>query len=204
MAKHLTVGTIIEKNKISSDTPFLILVDAIIRDENNDIVQTIRFAKNSENVVFNGETYQAANFDIDISVENNSEPSIKMTAQDQTRTLSQYIEAYGGCVGSEIVMTVVNAGALDAPPEIQETFKITSSAVNEYVVEFNLGTDSTVNRRFPLHRQFKDRCSWKYKGNRCGYSGGLATCDYTFLGENGCVAHNNAANFGAFPGLNSN
>lgn len=201
MARHLSVGSVIEKNKIASEELFLILIDAVINDEDGNYVNTLRFVKNSENIDFGGNNYQAANFDIDITIENNTEPSIRMTAQDQTRTLAQYIEAYAGLVKSSVTMTVVNSGALDGPAEIQETFKVVSANISEYVVEFELGTDSTVNLRFPNFRQFRDRCSWKYKGTRCGYSGGLAKCDYTLLGDNGCQVHNNVTNFGAFPGL---
>lgn len=202
MARHLSVGSIIEKNKIESQETFIILIDAIINDEYGNYVNTIRFCQNSENIVYNGNTYQASNFDITLNVEVNSEPTIKLSAQDQTRTLSQYIEAYGGLIGSECIMTVVNSAALDSPPEIQETFKILSASVNEYVVDFDLGTESATNKRFPNFRQFRDRCSWKYKGPRCKYAGALATCDYTLTGANGCIAHNNIANFGAFPSLN--
>lgn len=203
MPTHLTIGSIIEKNKIDSDHFFVTLIDAHIKDSEGNAVTTISIAQNSENVVFNGTTYQAANFEIDISVENNTEPSIRLTAQDQTRTLQQYIEAYDGLVDNEIVMTVVNTGALDRPAEISETFKILSTSNNEYVVEFQLGTDSAVNKRFPQHRQFKDRCSWKYKGPRCKYAGPMGSCSFTLFGTNGCVAHNNVINFGGFPGLNN-
>jgi phage-related protein len=202
MARHLTVGSIIEKNKIASDELFLILIKVLIKNEDGDEVAVLTFVKNSENVVFNGEAYQAANFELDITVENNSEPQITLTAQDQTRALMQYIEAYSGCVGSTVIMTVVNSAALDQPPEIQETFKVISSSNNQYVVKFDLGTDSAISKRFPNYRQFKDRCSWKYKGTRCKYAGSIEKCDYTLLGDNGCLVHNNVANFGGYPGLN--
>lgn len=204
MARHLSVGSVIEKNKIQSDELFLILIEARIKDdETGALVSTLYFVKNSENVVFGGNTYVASNFEIDISVENNTEPSIKMTAQDQTRTLGQYVERYAGLVGSEVTMRVVNSGALNAPPEIEEDFKVTTASINEFVVEIELGTESVVNKRFPSHRQFKDRCSWPYKGNRCKYAGPLAKCDFTLLGSNGCAAHNNVRNYGGFPGINT-
>lgn len=208
MARHLSVGTIIEKNKIQSEETFLILMAAEIKDEAGEVVNTIRFVKNNENIDFgkddtgNPYTYQAANFEFDISMELNGEPSIKLTAQDQTRTLAQYIEAYGGLVGSKVTMIVVSSNALDKPAEIQEDFTIISASVNEYVVSFDLGTPSAVNMRWPQYRQFKDRCPWKFKSRRCGYVGPKATCDYTLAGGNGCIAHANVKHFGGFPGIN--
>lgn len=202
-SKHLSVGTIIEKNKIQSEELFLILIAAEIRDEEGVLLDTIRFVKNSENIIFEGHTFQAANFNMNINVQANSEPSISLVAQDQTRTLAQFIEAYGGLVDNKVTMTVVNSGNLTGPAEMREEFKITGASVDNYVVTFQLGTDSAVSRRFPQYRQFKDRCAWKYKGPRCKYSGPLLKCDYTLQGDNGCLAHNNIINFGGFPGLNT-
>lgn len=203
MSKHLSVGTIIEKNKIASEETFLILIDAEIKDEEGNYIDNIRFVKNSENILFQGNVYQASNFDININVEANTEPSISLVAQDQTRTLAQFIEAYGGLVDNQVTMIVVNSGNLEGPAEIQETFKIVGSSVDKYVVSFTLGTDSAVSKRFPQFRQFKDRCGWLYKSSRCGYAGALPKCDYTLNGANGCAAHNNISNFGGFPGLNT-
>ncbi len=203
MARHLTVGTIVEKNKIASDVAFIILIEAQVKDEDGNEVAVLRFAKNSENVTFNNELYVAANFEIDISVENNSEPSITLNAQDQTRALQQYVEAYAGLVGSKVVMTVVNTGNMDGPAELEETFLVVSGSNNEYVVTLELGTESVVSKRWPQFRQFKERCSWGYKGRRCGYTGSKPSCDFTLLGENGCAAHNNVARFGGYPGINT-
>ncbi len=38
-------------------------------------------------------------------------------------------------------------------------------------------------------------CVNEYKGARCGYVGGLTTCDFTFAGANGCTAHSNQHRF---------
>lgn len=201
--RHLSVGSVIEKNKIASEEVYLILIEVECKNEEGVIVQTLNFVKNSENIVYRDIPYQAANFDLDISVENNQEPSISLSAHDESRTIMQYMEAYGGLVGSNVKMTVVNSANLDSNiPEIEESFKITSSSNNKYIVEFQLGTESAVNKRYPNYRQFKDRCSWAYKGPRCKYAGPLNKCDLTLLGPNGCLAHDNIANFGGNPGLN--
>lgn len=201
MARHLSIGTIIDKNKIASDEAFVILIDAYIKDEAGNDVITLSFCQNSEQIVYQGTTYQPASFTFNVSLETNQEPSVKLSANDYTRTLSQYIEQYSGLVNSNVQVTIVNTASIDLPPEIQETFKVIGAKVNEYVAELELGTESSVAKRFPQYRQFRDRCAWKYKGNRCGYTGSLPTCDYTLLGINGCQVHNNAARFGGFPSL---
>jgi phage-related protein len=201
-ARHLNLSTIIDKNKIDSDKAFLFLFEVGVKDSAGALVTTLRFAKNSENVIFMGNTYTAANFDLDIKIEQNTEPQVTLSAQDQTKTLATYIDAYDGLVTSTARMLVVHEDALDGPPEMDEEFLIIDSRVANYVVSFNLGTESAVAHRFPNFRQFKNRCAWKYKGQRCKYAGALATCDYTRDGPNGCIAHNNEINFGGFPGLN--
>ena len=39
-------------------------------------------------------------------------------------------------------------------------------------------------------------CPYRYKGVLCKYAGALPTCDRTYAGANGCVAHANTLNFG--------
>lgn len=202
-AKHLNLSTVVDKNKVASDKAFVLLFKVVVNDTNGAFVTNLYFAKNSADVVFQGQTYTASNFTLDLSVEVGKEPEVKLSAQDQTKTLAQYIDTYDGLVKSTVTMMVVHQDMLPAgPAEISEDFIITEASVQEYVVSFTLGVETAVAQRFPNFRQFQNRCAWKYKGTRCGYAGGLATCDYTRDGANGCIAHSNEANFGGFPGLN--
>jgi phage-related protein len=201
-AKHLNLSTVVDKNKVSSDKAFLVLFKVVVRDYLGVEVDTLRFAKNSENVVFAGDVYQAANFNLDIQVEEGKEPSVTLTAQDQTKTLATYVDLYDGLVKSDVTLYIVNEGALDGPPEIAEDFIVSDATTAEYIVTLTLGTESAVAQRFPNFRQFRNRCAWKYKGERCKYSGAMPTCDFTRDGANGCIAHGNEENFGGFPGLN--
>lgn len=201
-SKHLNLSTIVDKNKIESDKAFLILFAVEIRNTAGNLVETLRFCKNSSNVTFMGNVYQAANFNLNIDIEQGKEPSVRLSAQDQTRTLASYIDAYDGLIKQTVKLLVVHEDQLDGPPEMEEDFLITECDVEDYIVSIGLGTESAIAQRFPIHRQFKDRCAWKYKGIRCKYTGALPTCDFTRTGANGCIAHNNEANFGGFPGLN--
>lgn len=202
-AKHLNLSTIVDKNKVSSDKAFLLLFKVTVNDTNGDFVTNLHFAKNSEDVTFMGDAYTAANFDIDVQIEQGTEPQIKLTAHDETKALAAYIDKYDGLVKSSVTLYVVHEDMLaSGPAEIDEDFLITEASVNEYVVSFTLGVETAVAQRFPNFRQFQNRCSWKYKGTRCGYTGAMPTCDYTRDGANGCIAHANEANFGGFPGLN--
>lgn len=202
MSKHLNISTIIDKNKISSDNAFIILLAVEVKNPvDGSIVETIRFCKNSENITYKGDLYIATNFDIDVKVEMNKEPQITLKARDQTRALGQYIDLYDGLMNNKVTMYIVNSASL-TEAEIEEEFVILSASIENYDCEIALGVESAVNQRFPNYRQFKDRCVWKYKGQRCKYTGPLPTCDYTRTGSNGCIAHDNEINFGGFPGIN--
>lgn len=201
-AKHLNLSTVIDKNKVETDKTFILMFEVGVKDSNGDLVNTLRFTKNSENVIFMGEEYVAANFDVDIKIEQNTEPSITLSAQDQTKTLASFIDAYDGLVTSDARLLVAHEESMDGPAEMDETFLIIDSTVSDYVVKFTLGVETAVAYRFPNFRQFRNRCSWKYKGVRCQYAGVMPTCDYTRDGANGCIAHGNELHFGGFPGLN--
>jgi hypothetical protein len=193
MARHLSVATVIEKNKVSSNVAFVILLDIKVVDPNTRaVVETMRIARNTEAVLFgkdaqgNPISYQPGNFNVNIDQKQTEASTVTITAQDQTGFIQSRMEAMAGGVFSEVVMTVVNTARLDKPPEWQETFQIVDSNVKDFVVTFRLGAENMLNIRFPKHTQYKDRCAWRFKGYGCGYTGGQPTCDYSKDGPNGC------------------
>jgi lambda family phage minor tail protein L len=202
MVRHLTVATVIEANKIASETAFLELIEVDVKDREGAHVEYLRFCRNSENITFNGNVYQAANFTVSVQQAVNEEPRITFSARDPTGIIRARMEQYGGGVGFEVTYTIVNSARLDAPPEIDEKFLVVqASAPPNYEVNFVLGAENPLRQRFPLRTQYRDRCMWRYKGPRCKYAGDLETCSFTLNGENGCRAHDNVANFGGFPAL---
>lgn len=202
MSRPLSVASVIEKNKVVSDTPFLILLDIKVVNPNTlELVETVRVVQNNENLTFNGNLYVQANFKLDITQSKDDEPSITLAMQDQTLAITERVEAYAGGTGFEVTMYVVNADRLDQPPEISETFKVKQTSAANYVVSFTLGSENLLGLRFPPTNQFRDRCRWRYKSVKCGYAGAMASCDYTYDGSNGCEVHANTLNYGGFRGL---
>lgn len=209
MARHLSVASVIDKNKVSSQTPWIVLLEIHITDPNTRaVVETIRIARNNENVIFGeldgGEPriFQAGNFNINIDQRQNEAPTVSITAQDQTRYIEQRMEDMAGGVFSEVTMIVVNTDRLDKPAEIEETFQITTSGAKNYVASFSLGAENLLGIQFPKSNQWKDRCTWRFRGYGCGYAGPLATCDYTKDGDNGCLKHfQGKLPFRGLPGL---
>lgn len=201
MPRHLTVATIVEAHEIASEVAFVELLSVKVKDEAGALVETLYFCKNSENISFGGNDYVAANFDLKISQNVGEETNVQLAAQDITGVIRQNMESYAGGVGFEVTYTVVNSAKLSDDPEVSEDFVVVGSSTRGYVVNFVLGSENPLRLAFPLYRQYRDRCRHEYKGTRCAYSGALATCDYTYDGDNGCKEHDNVANFGGFRGM---
>ena len=209
MANHLSVATIIEKNRVSSPVAFVILLDLHIVDPNSrDVVETIRICQNTENILFGTDdqgqpiVYQAGNFEINLDQKMNAASTVTLTAQDQHGLISSRVEAYAGGVFSEVVLTVVNSARLDKPAEIQERFSVLSSSIKDMVMSATLGAENPLMIQFPKYKQFRERCAWRFKGYGCAYSGALQTCDYSVDGANGCEKHfTGRLPFRGLPGL---
>ena len=203
MKRHLSIGTILETHKISSDVAFVEMLEIDALDTQGDVIETLYFCRNSENIVYKGNTYIAGNFSVDISSEAGEEAKVTLTAKDPSGILRSYMEDYEGGINFPVRLLVLNSDRLDYDPEFQQEFIVVGANSKGIDVVFNLGAENPLARAYPFAVQFKDRCRHKYKGTRCKYAGPLETCDYTRDGANGCKAHNNAQNFGGFYGLNS-
>lgn len=201
MPVSLTVADVIDKNKIASENVWLILLDVDVLDDSGTHVETLRLVDNNENVEYRGETYTAASFKLNASKRANEEPRVTLTAVDVTGVIREKMEDYNGGVGFQVTFTVVNSGNLDADPEIEETFEVSSASAPDVSVEWTLGAENPLKFPYPIRKQYRDRCPWVYKSVRCGYTGAMPSCSFTKEGANGCRAHNNLPRFGGFIGL---
>lgn len=204
--KSLSVATVLEKNKLSSGIPFLVCLDVdVVNPATGGLVETISIVKNTENITWNGRTYIAAAFDIELKEEAGATPTINLSIKDYTRTIAAKMEQYGGGVGFRVVVSVVRGDTATMPtdkPELQAFFEVVGASQNEYSANFTLGAESPIMKIFPRRVQSKDFCVWRYKDSvTCRYAGAMPSCDLTLSGDNGCKAHNNEKNFGAFPGI---
>jgi phage-related protein len=207
MTQRLSVATAIEANRLSSSVPFLCLIDLeVVNPTTGLVVTTQRIARNPEDVVFNGDTYMKGSFDIQLTHEAGKPSEVQLIVNDYTQTIQSYMEQYGGGVGSNVTFYLVNGAALTKPADIIEYFQIIGATASEYVQTFTLGAENALMQTFPRRRQTRDFCQWRYQSAECGYptNGAKTSCDLTLQGPNGCEAHGNSVNFGAFPGLNSN
>lgn len=201
--KSFSVATALESHRISSEVPFLALLEITIVDpDTGSDVAVHRVAHNTEDVDFLGNTFSKGKFDIKLTEEAGKAGDVSLSVTDYTRGLQAQMEQWGGGVGSRVRFWVVNAAAMSV--EAVENFEITTAQSANYVHNFGLGAENALTQSFPGRRQTRMFCQSRYKGPLCRYTGALATCDLTLSGPNGCVVHNNASRFAGCPGLNSN
>lgn len=203
MSKNLSLATVTEKNRLSSDVAFLVFLDITVIDPATGLdVETLHVVRNSEDITLVGTLYAGSNFDLQLKEESGSQPEVSLSIKDHSRALQGRMQAYGGGVGFLVKIMVVSAAELTSPPQLVEFFEVIGATAVGYVVSFTLGTENHLARTVPARRQFRDFCAWRYKDpTTCKYAGAMPTCDLTLQGANGCQAHANSVNFGAFPGL---
>jgi phage-related protein len=204
MTKSLSIASVIEKNRLSSDVPWLICIDVgVIDPATGTLVSTGHYVRNTDPITFNGFTYSPSVFDVELKEESGAQQTVRLSFKDYSLTVQRLMQEYGGGVGFTVAIIVVNAGALTQPPEIIENFQVVGAESSNYDCSFLLGAENNITKVFPRRRQTKDYCQWQFKGDDCGYSGALTSCDLSLNGTNGCKAHDNVVRFGAFPGINT-
>ena len=198
----VSVQTFIEKNKLSSTTPFLFLLEIHVKNRNTGNVDSIiRVAKNSTDVYHRGDLYVGADFNFDFQSKEGEQSNVTLTVKDYRRSLQAIIQEYQGGVGSTVYLKVVNGDRLDEEPDVNEIFQINNATAQSYEINWTLGAMDLLSRRTPKRKQNRDRCCWRFKDKECGYTGSSNFCDLSLQGSSGCSYHNNEGNYGGFPGI---
>lgn len=203
----ISIASAIDKNKIASNNPWLIMLDIEVVDPIAGVVtEVLHLVRNTEDVTYHDDLYVAADFDIELQEEAGSQTTITLSIKDYYGVVQGRMEQYGGGVGFNVTVKVISAEWLNTsmPPELEEFFQVVASTSQNYTIEFQLGAENVLYMTFPRRRQTRDFCQWRYKGDECGYAGPLPSCDLTLQGNNGCAVHSNTQRFGGYPGINSN
>lgn len=199
--KNLPANLIIEKNKIASPNPWLILLDVTLTDNTQFF-----FVKNTSNIWFGDpqQEYTAINFEIDPPKESSTGeiPTATLRISNVTKIIQTYLEQLEGCVGSTVVVRIVNYAYLaENYAELEMTFDVIATNSDAKWVSFTLGAPNPLRRRFPLYRYIANHCGWSYESAECGYVGDLETCERTLID---CRLHDNSKRFGGYVGLGGN
>jgi hypothetical protein len=87
------------------------------------------------------------------------------------------------------VVTIIDGRAETATVDVERAETVTLP-----VVQYAENEGAAAGEEYAISCRYLRR----YKGAQCGYAGALASCDGTFNGPNGCVAHANQARYGGF------
>ena len=106
--KSLPADLIIEKNKIASDSAWLVLLDITMNDPNET---HLRFVRNTEDIIFDSNTYTAFPFELDQTVQESKGqiPSITLRVSNATRLFAEYLKLYDGGIGAQVTIIIVNS-----------------------------------------------------------------------------------------------
>ena len=163
----------------------------------------VRVVNNTEDIVYQGETYFAWAIKFgEVTEQNTGEiPVVKLSVGNTGGILSAYVDEYEGAVGRSCSIVVVNADKLSEDySELTITLSIQSSVNDGASINFNLSVPNPLRSRFPRYRYFANHCRYvsDFKGMYCQYSGTDSTCDGTL---ESCIAKGNIVRFGGFFGL---
>jgi lambda family phage minor tail protein L len=196
---NLSVAGMLEKSQLSSDGVWLLLVEVDIPNS----AEPLRLVRNTEDIVWNSDTWIAFNFTIgDITEDNKGKPqSVPLQISNVTQIAQAYVEENNGLTGTTVTLRVVHSQHLANPlPEVEEVFTVQSTTCDNQWVTFYLGCDISVQLRFPFRRVLKNFCAWRdnYQGIECGYAGTLPPCDGTLQS---CRDRGNSVRYGGEPSI---
>jgi phage-related protein len=192
----LQLASILEKNKISNTTAFIVLLEIIIPG----IAEHIRVCYNNADIIWNSYTWLAFPFELGEVTEDRSElPSINLKVSNVNKVVSGYLEQTSGGAGSTVIIRVVNSANLEATePDLEETFAVQGVTVDISYATFRLGADTAATLRRPFGIYQGRHCRNKFKDVKCGYNGAATVCDKTLAR---CKELNNSVRWNAEYGI---
>lgn len=201
---NLSIASVLEKNKVSSENAMVIALDFDVIDPiSGEKAVTLRVVNYDADLVIEGQEYTKLAFDLALKDSATELQNVTLTIQDQVGLVRPYLQTYRGAVGSTVTMMIVTVDPEDkvALVDFSEIFEVVSTSSPDFSVSIELGAENPLSRAFPSRTQMRDRCCFRYKSRFCGYQGVMPSCDLTLTGDNGCRAHSNESRFGGFPSI---
>ncbi len=193
----------VEKNKLTTDSVFLILLEITIPS----VAETIRVVNNNEDITWNSYTWQRFPFSIDeISESSNAETSqFQIKVSNVNNIIGQYIRQYdvyvkqNGFSPIDVVLYVVNSKDLDNPtPVYSYDLILSTQSINHLEVAFTVSARDLFRARTPQYKMYPNACRFKFKSSLCGYTGSETSCDKTLVR---CRELDNSMRYGGFPAV---
>lgn len=163
---NLSLGQIIEKNKLNNDSVYIVLVEIRLSDE-----QIVRLCNDSQDVKWNGQDWIAFPFDIGELKDSGGGETQELTlsVSNVLRIMQSYVEKASGGVDTEVILRIINTETIEETiPLVEEIFGVTGTEVNNKNISFTLGLGIPMFLRFPERRFLKNFCEYEYGGIECG------------------------------------
>lgn len=192
----LPVALIAEKNKLFATGPWLWLLDITLPDASH-----LRLTRNTEDVTYGGHVYTRFGFLIgeQRSAGDGRAQMLTVTVANPGRALEPYLAAHDGLIGCAVTLVIAHADNLgEDHADLTLAWEILAVEVNAESVQFQLGAESPMRRRYPLYAALPRACGWVFKGAECAYAGTATSCARTL---DACRALGNSRRFGGRPGL---
>ena len=173
----LSVVANIERHKIASGEPWLLLMDIEYPGDGNPVIpgttvaQThLRFVRDINPFTFdandgNGpQVYVPFNFDMGgyKASASGEVPSCEIKASNVMLVLQTIIEQYAGIVGANLYLYAVNTSNPSGEPDLALAFTVTSTTSTFQSVSLKCGASSPLRRLFPLFVYRPNFCIWQY------------------------------------------
>lgn len=193
--KTISTQMMSEVSVLGSSGALLLLVEIALTG-----YSTLRYVRNNEDVVCDGDTYTAMAIefgDIEETLQGDL-PTIELKFGNALRPFAQLLEDTEGMRGGVVTIMVVHSDRLAYPPEIVYVFEVLSTEVDVNWVAFNMGIPNPLTKRFPRDRYVPSLCRHWFKGELCQFAGSGETCDHTLAQ---CRVYGNTLHFGGSPGI---
>ncbi len=213
----------IKKNKLTDTDPWVWLLEM-----RHTTTEAFRITNYTQQVTYDSNIFYPYPFEIsdfqDSTDSNNS--NLRLTVANIGGELQALLDANDGFADVETVLMLLDSANISDGPAREILYRVVGSTATWSSVEFELGSFDLFAKDVPRRKWVRNSCQWPYRNadgtisDLCGYQetstgAGLATCDKTLFGANGCRAHGNdeVANgfirlhpkrYGAQPGIPAN
>ena len=163
----LPANIVLEKNKIATSSAWLVLLEITLTDST-----VFRLVRNTEDIVFGGNTYTAFNFQLEPTTQTNSGeiPTVTLQVSNISRLIESKLQDLDGGIGSSVKITVVNSDLLTEDySELELEYDVLACSTTNRWVSFVLGSPSPLRQRFPLTRYIGLLCSFRFESRECNY-----------------------------------
>lgn len=194
--RTLSSASLIEKNKLATDSAWLILLEI-------GFAEPIQIIANNEDILWDSKTWQAFPFEVDTIGESGKGEitSIGVKVSNVTGEVQQIVESLNGANNTPVIIRVINTATASTTPDLELNFVVDSSSFDEQWLTFKLTGGVCLTRRVPQWRYLQNFCRFteRYGGIECGVSAATKVTFPTCNGTNAnCIERGNAIRYGGF------